>query len=178
MNTKKLLLALIILLISIPMTAQWKPAGKKIKTEWAEKIDPENVLPEYPRPIMVRPDWKNLNGLWEYAIRPRGKSLPEKFDGKILVPFAAESSLSGVMEDVGAKNELWYRTVFGVPSTQSYPGCPFACAAHAMLGASTLARCAASSTSGRSAMPASSCSESLLIRKIHDNILFALTLCV
>lgn len=116
MNTKKFLLALIFLLVSIPIVAQWKPAGKKIKTEWAEKIDPESVLPEYPRPIMERADWKNLNGLWDYAIRPRGKSLPEKFDGKILVPFPAESSLSGVMKDVGAENELWYSTDFEVPA--------------------------------------------------------------
>ncbi len=113
---KKIMITLTVLLFCAPLTAQWKPAGNKIKTEWAEKIDPENVLPEYPRPIMERPDWKNLNGLWEYAIQSRGKATPEKFDGKILVPFAAESSLSGVMKDVGAKNELWYRTAFEVPA--------------------------------------------------------------
>jgi len=116
MNTKKFLIALTLLLVSVPMIAQWKPAGKKIKTEWAQKIDPKNVLPEYPRPMMERPDWKNLNGLWEYSIQKRGKAIPEKFDGKILVPFAAESSLSGVMKEVGAANELWYRTGFEVPT--------------------------------------------------------------
>lgn len=113
---EKVLIVLAALLFSIRIAAQWKPAGNKIKTEWAQKIDPENVLPEYPRPMMERPEWKNLNGLWEYAIRPRGKSFPQKFDGKILVPFAAESSLSGVMAAVGAKNELWYRTAFDVPA--------------------------------------------------------------
>ncbi len=116
MRPTKFLIFLLLVVVSIPITAQWKPAGNKIKTEWAQKIDPENVLPEYPRPIMERPDWKNLNGLWEYAIQSRGKSLPEKFDGKILVPFAAESSLSGVMAAIGAKNELWYRTAFEVPA--------------------------------------------------------------
>lgn len=116
MNTKKFLIALTLFIFSTPMMAQWKPVGEKIKTEWAQKIDPENVLIEYPRPIMERPDWKNLNGLWDYAIQARGKSLPQKFDGKILVPFAAESSLSGVMKEVGSKNELWYRTDFEVPA--------------------------------------------------------------
>ena len=86
-------------------SAQWKPVGDKIKTEWAEKLDPRNVLPEYPRPGMERADWQNLNGEWEYAIAPKGAAEPERFDGKILVPFAVESSLSGVGKEVGEKNE-------------------------------------------------------------------------
>ncbi|MEL7587854.1 MAG: sugar-binding domain-containing protein [Prolixibacteraceae bacterium] len=96
--------------------AQWQPAGDKIKTAWAEQIDVNNVLPEYPRPIMERPDWQNLNGLWEYAITKAGASRPEKFDGQILVPFAVESSLSGVQKTVGAENELWYQRSFTVPA--------------------------------------------------------------
>ncbi|WP_424492413.1 glycoside hydrolase family 2 protein [Salinimicrobium sp. GXAS 041] len=99
------------------LIGQWAPAGEKIKTEWAAEIDPDNVLQEYPRPIMERKDWKNLNGLWNYSIRPLGESKPEKNDGKILVPFPVESSLSGVMENVGSSNELWYETTFDVPSS-------------------------------------------------------------
>ncbi|MBK6282624.1 MAG: beta-galactosidase, partial [Draconibacterium sp.] len=87
--------------------AQWQPAGDKIKTSWAEKIDVNNVLPEYPRPMMERAEWQNLNGLWDYAIVKAGSAEPTNFDGKILVPFAAESSLSGVMKTVGDENELW-----------------------------------------------------------------------
>jgi beta-galactosidase/beta-glucuronidase len=97
--------------------AQWKPAGDKIKTAWADKMDPQNVLPEYPRPIMERPDWQNLNGLWEYAIVTAGQAEPNHFDGKILVPFAVESSLSGVQKEVGKNNELWYRRTFTIPSS-------------------------------------------------------------
>ena len=96
--------------------AQWKPVGDKIKTDWAAKIDVNNVLPEYPRPIMERSDWKNLNGLWDYAILPAGKAEPQTFDGKILVPFAVESSLSGVQKNVGKDNELWYHQTFTIPS--------------------------------------------------------------
>lgn len=96
--------------------AQWKPAGEKIKTVWAEEIDVNNVLPEYPRPIMERDEWQNINGLWEYAITKAGDAKPEKFDGKILVPFAIESSLSGVQRNVGEEKELWYKRSFNVPS--------------------------------------------------------------
>jgi len=98
------------------MFAQWAPAGDKIKTRWAETIDPNNVLPEYPRPVMERDKWQNLNGLWDYAILPAGKQEPSTFDGKILVPFAVESSLSGVGKELGKQNELWYKRTFTVPS--------------------------------------------------------------
>jgi len=98
-------------------TPAWKPAGDKIKTAWAEKVDPLNPLPEYPRPQMVRSEWKNLNGLWEYAITPQSGTLPGTFQGKILVPFAVESALSGVNKPVGPDNALWYRTRFTIPST-------------------------------------------------------------
>lgn len=97
-------------------SAQWKPAGDKLKTKWAETIDVKNVLPEYPRPIMERSDWSNLNGLWQYAILPVGKQEPKAFDGQILVPFAVESSLSGVQKSLGKDNELWYKRTFTVPS--------------------------------------------------------------
>lgn len=96
--------------------AQWKPAGDYIKTKWAEEVDPASVLPEYPRPQLVREDWLSLNGLWEYAIRPVGDACPSAFDGQILVPFAVESALSGVAKKVGEDNELWYRRTFRVPA--------------------------------------------------------------
>lgn len=96
--------------------AQWKPAGDKIKTKWADQIDPQNVLPEYPRPIMERSDWKNLNGLWDYAIVDKGSVTPKSFDGQILVPFAVESSLSGVGKTVGKDKELIYQRTFDVPA--------------------------------------------------------------
>jgi beta-galactosidase/beta-glucuronidase len=103
-------------LMAFSAFAQWHPAGDKIKTRWASQIDVNNVLPEYPRPIMERAEWQNLNGLWNYAILPIGKQTPSTFDGKILVPFAIESSLSGVQKKVGKENELWYQREFTIPS--------------------------------------------------------------
>ena len=96
--------------------AQWKPAGDKIKTSWGEQLDPKNVLPEYPRPIMERNDWKNLNGLWKYAITKKGDPTPAAYQGDILVPFAVESSLSGVGKMINEKEELWYQRTFDIPS--------------------------------------------------------------
>ena len=113
---RKVLGAICASLLVVQAYAQWKPAGDKIKTAWAEQVNPQQVLPEYPRPIMERADWQNLNGEWDYAIRPKGEVEPATFDGKILVPFAVESSLSGVQQLVGEANELWYKRTFQVPS--------------------------------------------------------------
>lgn len=99
-------------------TGTWKPAGNRIMTSWGENLNPDNVLPEYPRPQMVRSEWLNLNGLWNYAIRPSGE-IPSSWDGEILVPFAAESALSGVGKTVGKSKELWYERTFEVPAKWS-----------------------------------------------------------
>nr|CAD5128112.1 Glycosyl hydrolase, family 2 [Bacteroidia bacterium] len=114
MKSKLVLFILLVTTFSLP--AQWQPAGDKIKTRWASRIDVDNVLPEYPRPILERGEWQNLNGLWNYAILPVGKQKPTNYDGQILVPFAVESSLSGVQKRVGSDNELWYQREFTVPS--------------------------------------------------------------
>lgn len=117
MNMKKNFLTMLLALALCSSTfAQWKPAGDKIKTSWGEQLDPKNVLPEYPRPIMERNDWKNLNGLWKYAITKKGDPTPAAYQGDILVPFAVESSLSGVGKMINEKEELWYQRTFDVPS--------------------------------------------------------------
>ena len=90
----------------------WQPAKGPLATRWTAEVSPQNALAEYPRPQMVRSQWKSLNGLWDYAVRPKDESRPEKFDGKILVPFPIESALSGVMAKVGDANRLWYHSSF------------------------------------------------------------------
>ncbi len=95
----------------------WKMAGSKISSPWASKVDPANPLPEYPRPQMVRNDWLNLNGLWQYSILPKTQeAIPTAFEGKILVPFAVESALSGVGKTVGKDSVLWYERDLTIPA--------------------------------------------------------------
>ena len=93
----------------------WAPKGNHIKTRWAAEIDPDNVLPEYPRPIMERDQWVNLNGLWDYAITNQNET-PKAFEGEILVPFAIESSLSGVMRPLEPGKALWYKKEIEIPA--------------------------------------------------------------
>ncbi|MFL5740248.1 MAG: glycoside hydrolase family 2 protein [Flavisolibacter sp.] len=116
----KIILVFIILCmhwtISFSQT-QWKPAGDRIKTAWTEQVNPNAPLPDYPRPQMVRGNWKNLNGLWDYALTTKDENTPSQFSGKILVPFAIESSLSGVGKTVGKDSALWYHTSVALPSS-------------------------------------------------------------
>lgn len=104
------------LLCCTTISAEWQPAQAPLMTRWAAEVSPTQALPEYPRPQFVREAWQNLNGLWEYAIRPAEEAQPNAFDGPILVPFAAESALSGVMQPVGPNQNLWYRRTFSAPA--------------------------------------------------------------
>lgn len=108
----------LILVVVAPLRAQqWKPVEGKIMSPWAEEVTPQNVLPEYPRPLMERADWMNLNGLWDYSITAVSAPVPAAAQGKILVPFPVESALSGVGRMVGEENVLWYSREFSVPAS-------------------------------------------------------------
>lgn len=112
--------ALLFLLSYFSLNAQqkkWVPIRDRIVTSWAEKVDPEAPLPDYPRPQLVRiQNWKNLNGLWSYAITAVNQKEPFKYQGDILVPFAVESALSGVGRTVGKDSVLWYKHTITVPA--------------------------------------------------------------
>ncbi len=98
----------------VSIAADWQPAKGPLMTRWAKDVSPKNAHPEYPRPQMVREDWQNLNGLWEYAITGKDAPQPATWDGQILVPFPIESALSGVMKRVYETNRLWYRRTFTI----------------------------------------------------------------
>lgn len=91
------------------------PGG--MKTAWGEKVTPANAWRQYPRPQLVRSEWLNLNGNWDYAIVSKNASQPKKYEGKMLVPFCAESSLSGVGKLVKPDQKLWYNRQFQVPGS-------------------------------------------------------------
>ncbi|WP_432713621.1 glycoside hydrolase family 2 protein [Pedobacter sp.] len=97
---------------------QWSLIKDKIATPWAEKVNSKAPLPEYPRPQLVRSaNWKNLNGLWSYAITPKAAAEPKTYNGSILVPYPIESALSGVGKTVGKDSILWYRNQITIPSS-------------------------------------------------------------
>ncbi len=95
-------------------TADWKIAPANILTDWAKDVDPMKPWNQYPRPNMIRPEWMNLNGMWNYAITPKGKK-PDRWDGSILVPYPLESALSGVKRKISEKENLWYKKTFNLP---------------------------------------------------------------
>ncbi|HPH97051.1 MAG TPA: glycoside hydrolase family 2 TIM barrel-domain containing protein [Anaerolineaceae bacterium] len=88
-------------------------AQSTLRTPWMP--DPLCPLPEYPRPQLTRPAWINLNGPWDYAIQPLENPAPASYAGKILVPYAVESLLSGVQKPLMPDQKLWYRRVFADP---------------------------------------------------------------
>jgi beta-galactosidase/beta-glucuronidase len=107
---------LALLIVQLHAQTQWKLKTDKILTPWATQVNPNSPLPEYPRPQLVRNNnWQNLNGLWDYAIVPK-TVIPTSFDGKILVPFAVESAISGVQKTVGKDSVLWYKNEIAISS--------------------------------------------------------------
>lgn len=110
MNSK--LFLFILLSASFVQAQNWKAVEGKIMSQWAKKVNPENVWQEYPRPQFERAQWKNLNGLWDYAILKTNQIQPKRFQGKILVPFSFESSLSGVGKNIHPEDKMWYKRNF------------------------------------------------------------------
>ena len=96
--------------------AEWAPVSGHIMTRWAKEVSPQNALPEYPRPQMVRKDWMNLNGLWDLAIAGKEEPRPNEFKQWILVPYPVESALSGVGHIVKPAERLWYRRTVDIPA--------------------------------------------------------------
>lgn len=99
-------------ILAAPGWAQWKVAENTMMTRWGKQVTPENAWQEYPRPQFRRDqNWRNLNGLWDYAVA-RDSAKPASYQGKILVPYAIESALSGVGHLLDPSETLWYRRTF------------------------------------------------------------------
>jgi beta-galactosidase/beta-glucuronidase len=100
----------------------WRPAFAPLMTRWAKLVTPENARLEYPRPQLVRQEWKSLNGLWEFAFddadkgRTEGWSSGKRLPEKILVPFTFEAALSGIGKGQEIHDRVWYRRTFDVPT--------------------------------------------------------------
>ncbi len=94
---------------------------EQLYTRWGRSLDPEHVLPEYPRPLLQRQSYINLNGYWEYAVTGKFRR-PRSFDGRILVPFSPESILSGVGRQLQPDEYLWYRTMLSLQADKLQAG--------------------------------------------------------
>jgi hypothetical protein len=92
----------------------WQVGTPPLSTPWTDDVSPANALPEYPRPQLTRPEWRNLNGLWEFAAAAPGEQPPigRTLAEKVLVPYPIESALSGVQRH---EDRMWYRRTFTVP---------------------------------------------------------------
>ncbi|HEV2696146.1 MAG TPA: glycoside hydrolase family 2 TIM barrel-domain containing protein [Verrucomicrobiae bacterium] len=108
---------MLILLIASPASA-YQIQTAPIVTGWAQLVDTNNPLPEYPRPQMTRSNWLSLNGIWQFQAGATNDPVPasQTLSGTILVPYPMESALSGV-----AQYHLfsWYRRTFAVPPAWS-----------------------------------------------------------
>lgn len=96
----------------------WHPKPALLPTPWTKLVGPDNALPDYPRPQMARSAWLNLNGVWGYMGRSAQPILPAPpppaaYREQILVPYPAESALSGIARH---DDEMWYRKVFKLPA--------------------------------------------------------------
>jgi len=97
----------------------WSGKTAPLATPWTADVSPTNALPDYPRPQLARPSvaapkWKSLNGLWQYAETDGFSPPPFGTDlaGQILVPYPAESVLSGVQKH---SDYMFYRRTVDVP---------------------------------------------------------------
>jgi hypothetical protein len=126
----RIAVSILVSAFSLSAVAEWKPAPSPLVTRWTAKVDPKSPLPEHPRPDFQRTTWLSLNGLWDYTIEPVGfkpmqgfidrasmtsGALPQTYQGKILVPFAVDAPLSGIMHVLRPQERIWYRRQFSIP---------------------------------------------------------------
>ena len=108
------------------LTVDGEPAGAfdipvlndsdhSMTTPWAEDVDPNNPLPEYPRPQLERSAWQNLNGVWQFEAATADSATPFGADlaEEVVVPFPIESEISGVERH---EDHMVYRRAFDVPA--------------------------------------------------------------
>lgn len=118
MYLKSLIIFFTLFYSQTALLAQWSMAESPLRTRWSASVSPDNVWKEYPRPNMLRSEWKNLNGLWDLWILDKITD-ENYFTGKILVPFPVESALSGVGKKVLPDHIMKYRRHFTVPENWS-----------------------------------------------------------
>ena len=90
----------------------WKRSSQ-LQSRWAEELLRATPLPEYPRPTLVRKDWLNLNGEWDFLGNgPVPRQLPDSFPEKALVPSITQAVTSCLEK---AYERGWYRKSIRIP---------------------------------------------------------------
>jgi len=114
-NRKRTIVIILVMMFKyLSGQSTWQRKDLRLPTRWSNYVSPENALPEYPRPQMVRGSWMSLNGLWHYAITDTTTYRPNNYDGVILVPYPLESALSGVKRVLQPDEKLWYERTFNI----------------------------------------------------------------
>ncbi|MGW5194612.1 LamG-like jellyroll fold domain-containing protein [Kribbella sp. NPDC004138] len=110
------LVAAAVLVPTAQAAPEWQVGVPPLTTPWTDDVSPTNALPEYPRPQLTRPEWRNLNGLWEWSAAAPGEQPPvgRTLGEKVLVPYPIESALSGLQKH---EDRMWYRRTFEVPGS-------------------------------------------------------------
>jgi beta-galactosidase/beta-glucuronidase len=71
--------------------------------------------PEYPRRMLQREHWMNLNGRWDFHVDDGGEARHPvdiaEWESTIEVPFAPESERSGIADE-GFHADVWYSRIF------------------------------------------------------------------
>ena len=118
LNARRVLLPLILFLLTAGEVLGWQMKQAPLMTQWAVLVDTNDPLPEYPRPQLVRTNWLNLNGIWQFQAGATNDTVPtnQTLSSQILVPYPMESAISGVMQ---YHEFSWYRRTFTVPPAWS-----------------------------------------------------------
>ena len=117
----------VLLFLSIPLVPSfafaqrimYSPPEFRLPTEWTDNVNPDNPLPEYPRPAMQRNEWKSLNGRWHFTKTGKNDPRPSTYDKEIIVPFPVESALSGIYDSIAPGDKIWYKRTFFIPDNWS-----------------------------------------------------------
>ncbi|NSL90754.1 glycoside hydrolase family 2 [Chitinophaga sp. Mgbs1] len=119
--TKAIIIATLCNCLCLLAIAQssWKMQPSPLQTRWAKNVTPSATLQEYPRPQMIRSNWENLNGIWNYTITEKDAPIPTTFNDQILVPFPLESALSGVKKPLLPSQRLWYKRTIKKPEIKN-----------------------------------------------------------
>ena len=105
-----------------PLSATYTKKTAPLMTPWGEALQATDpIFNEYPRPLLQRNDWVNLNGIWDFT-RKETKAGFGTYNGadiyrqQILVPYPIESALSGIMDtDYANMNKTYaYKRTFTV----------------------------------------------------------------